>query len=625
MSLTIGSRTTAKGSRSVTSPGQQASHQGDRRGNGWDDVWDSSSDPEDATSAKNAKTLNGEAPSSEGPVSGQALRSSSYTHISPPSPSSYGPRNDWTVLDETEITEAEKIYEAERQKRLHQKENQSLDPNTASPYTGTTPTAFAKTQSLSGSNRSFGSGVAGLSKSFINIALGSASSQPPKEQNGKGKEKEKEIWPSLPQRGISTSSKRQTCGRDAIRPDIEEILRDPVHILKDPSLFSNSVLSGTSTPVDSALATPIPQGADICYSSVMPHSTEAARPPTDTPRRTRSIRSERRREKFAKVLSGKGKDRGGSVDSAELRRMAWSGIPEEFRHIAWQMLLNYLPLPSQPRLTTLARKRREYAQLVEQAFGRGMTPPDAQIWHQIEIDVPRTRPGVPLWSCEATQRSLERILYVRAMRNPASGYVQGINDLVTPFFEVFLGAYITCDPELFDVTHLPGAVLAAIEADSFWCLSKLLDGIQDNYITAQPGIHRLVRRMAELVKRIDSPLALHLEEQGVEFMQFAFRWMNCLLMREISVKCTIRMWDTYLAEGTDAFSQFHLYVCSAFLVKWSDRLKEMDFQEIIMFLQCLPTQDWQDHDIELLLSEAFVLKSVWQGAENHFTGKSVSR
>lgn len=61
-------------------------------------------------------------------------------------------------------------------------------------------------------------------------------------------------------------------------------------------------------------------------------------------------------------------------------------------------------------------------------------------------------------------------------------------------------------------------------------------------------------------------------------MQFAFRWMNCLLMREISVKCTIRMWDTYLAEGTDAFSQFHLYVCSAFLVKWSEKLKGMDFQ-----------------------------------------------
>jgi hypothetical protein len=42
------------------------------------------------------------------------------------------------------------------------------------------------------------------------------------------------------------------------------------------------------------------------------------------------------------------------------------------------------------------------------------------------------------------------------------------------------------------------------------------------------------------------------------------------------------------------------------------------YQEMIMFLQCLPTQSWGDHEIELLLSEAYVLKTVWQGAENHF-------
>jgi hypothetical protein len=32
------------------------------------------------------------------------------------------------------------------------------------------------------------------------------------------------------------------------------------------------------------------------------------------------------------------------------------------------------------------------------------------------------------------------------------------------------------------------------------------------------------------------------------------------------------------AEGGDAFSEFHLYVCLAFLVRWSDKLREMDFQ-----------------------------------------------
>lgn len=45
--------------------------------------------------------------------------------------------------------------------------------------------------------------------------------------------------------------------------------------------------------------------------------------------------------------------------------------------------------------------------------------------------------------------------------------------------------------------------MSAIEADSFWCLSRLLDGIQDNYIFAQPGIQRSVKRMAELIARID--------------------------------------------------------------------------------------------------------------------------
>jgi hypothetical protein len=177
--------------------------------------------------------------------------------------------------------------------------------------------------------------------------------------------------------------------------------------------------------------------------------------------------------------------------------------------------------------------------------GRGL---DEAIWHQISIDVPRTNPHLELYSYEATQRSLERILYVWAIRHPASGYVQGINDLVTPFWQVFLGAYIS-DPDIefgMDPGQLPKQVLDAVEADSFWCLTKLLDGIQDNYIAHQPGIQRQVASLRDLTTRIDDQLARHLQNEGVEFIQFSFRWMNCLLMREISVKNTIRMWDTYL-------------------------------------------------------------------------------
>jgi hypothetical protein len=40
---------------------------------------------------------------------------------------------------------------------------------------------------------------------------------------------------------------------------------------------------------------------------------------------------------------------------------------------------------------------------------------------------------------------MERILFIWNIRNPACGYVQGINDLVTPFLIVFLNDYVDID------------------------------------------------------------------------------------------------------------------------------------------------------------------------------------
>ncbi|KAK8139107.1 GTPase-activating protein GYP1 [Apiospora sp. TS-2023a] len=327
--------------------------------------------------------------------------------------------------------------------------------------------------------------------------------------------------------------------------------------------------------------------------------------------------------KFKKLLQAT------TISITDLRALAWGGVPEEVRAMTWQLLLSYLPTSSERRVATLERKRKEYLDGVRQAFERGGTPSsagrsrglDEAVWHQISIDVPRTNPHIELYGYEATQRSLERILYLWAIRHPASGYVQGINDLVSPFWQVFLGSYITdCNIESgMDPGQLPKAVLDAVEADSFWCLTKLLDGIQDHYIVAQPGIQRQVAALRDLTARIDSDLAKHLENEHVEFIQFSFRWMNCLLMREVSVRNTIRMWDTYLAEE-QGFSEFHLYVCAAFLVKWSSKLLKMDFQEIMMFLQALPTKDWTEKDIELLLSEAYIWQSLFKNSAAHLRG-----
>ncbi|KAI5462675.1 rab-GTPase-TBC domain-containing protein [Mariannaea sp. PMI_226] len=381
-----------------------------------------------------------------------------------------------------------------------------------------------------------------------------------------------------------------------LRPQYKDILRDPanaLHLINYPTVPANAT----------------PKEADAINSRIT------------------------RINKFKKLLQAS------SIPLPDLRALAWSGVPEEVRAMTWQLLLSYLPTNSERRVATLERKRKEYLDGVRQAFERSGTNTnsasnsnaapsgrtrglDEAIWHQISIDVPRTNPHIELYSYEATQRSLERILYVWAVRHPASGYVQGINDLVTPFWQVFLSIYIG-DPNIesgMDPGQLPRSVLDAVEADSFWCLTKLLDGIQDHYIVAQPGIQRQVAALRDLTARIDAGLSKHLEQEGVEFIQFSFRWMNCLLMREISVKNTIRMWDTYLAEE-QGFSEFHLYVCAAFLVKWSHKLVHMDFQEIMMFLQSLPTKGWTEKDIELLLSEAFIWQSLFKGSAAHLKGQ----
>ncbi|ODV85015.1 hypothetical protein CANARDRAFT_199783, partial [[Candida] arabinofermentans NRRL YB-2248] len=301
----------------------------------------------------------------------------------------------------------------------------------------------------------------------------------------------------------------------------------------------------------------------------------------------------------------------------ELKKQSWSGIPNSIRSLVWQVLLGYVATNSSTREQLLNRKRKEYINSMTQLF---QNEKDQTIWHQITIDIPRTSPSIKLYSFETTQRSLEKILYLWAIRHPASGYVQGINDLCTPFYQIFLNHYLKDDIEVenFDPKVLPKELINAIEADTYWCLTKVLDTIQDNYIHEQPGIIRQVNELRNLVKRDEPFLAQHFENEGIDFIQFSFRWMNCMLMRELKLPLIIRMWDTYISNFPTGFNQFHVYVCCAFLRRFSDELLDMDFQDMIIFLQdSSKTNDWNEDDVEMMLSEAFVWQSLYENATAH--------
>eukprot|EP01125_Pyxidicula_operculata_P005857 TRINITY_DN2047_c0_g3_i2.p1 TRINITY_DN2047_c0_g3~~TRINITY_DN2047_c0_g3_i2.p1 ORF type:complete len:288 (+),score=53.83 TRINITY_DN2047_c0_g3_i2:570-1433(+) len=278
-----------------------------------------------------------------------------------------------------------------------------------------------------------------------------------------------------------------------------------------------------------------------------------------------------------------------------------------------------MPGVKERRESTIEAKRKSYWEIANQLLSvedDQRSEYERGIYHQIMIDVPRTSPTLDLFQSPDTQKMYLRILYVWAIRHPASGYVQGINDLVTPFFSAFIEPYLSTDiSNLRDLSSVPEDVIQSIEADCYWCLSKFIDGIQDHYTFAQPGIQRMIYKLKELVQKLDAPLDKHLTNENTEYIQFAFRWMNCLLMREFPLRLVQRMWDTYLSEG-ESFAILHVYTCAAFLVRWRKELIQEVFPQIMTLIQNLPTKDWDVSDIETLLSQAYVWKVAYNQS-NH--------
>ncbi|KAH9783359.1 Rab-GAP TBC domain-containing protein [Citrus sinensis] len=203
---------------------------------------------------------------------------------------------------------------------------------------------------------------------------------------------------------------------------------------------------------------------------------------------------------------------------------------------AFGTVSGYAPPNSDRREGVLRRKRLEYFDCVAQFYDIPDTErsdDEINMLRQIAVDCPRTVPDVTFFQQVQVQKSLERILY-------------------------------TCVDD-WSISDITPEKISDIEADCYWCLSKLLDGMQDHYTFAQPGIQRLVFKLKELVRRIDEPVSKHIEEQGLEFLQFAFCWFNCVLIREIPFHLVTRLWDTYLAEG-DALPDFLVYIFASFLL-----------------------------------------------------------
>ena len=341
----------------------------------------------------------------------------------------------------------------------------------------------------------------------------------------------------------------------------------------------------------------------------------------DLPIKTLSLKDQKKSQKIEKIINQQ------FINITELKNLCWQGIPfsnNNLRAECWKFLLGFYPLNSELKKNAVQRKKDEYSEMCR-IYSNALSNPDSEMneqelktYRQIQKDVPRTMPEYPMFQNEKIKFMLTRILYIWSMRHPASGYVQGFNDLCVPFFIVFFLDFfnhITINELLNkgndDLNNIKEDNYFELETDIYYSLTKLLDRIQTNYTHNQPGIVKMIKRMELIIETVDKELYVYLKEKEIDYVQFCFRWMNCFLIREFPINLMIRLWDTYFSEE-NGFSDFHLYVCACLLLNFSEKLKQMtEFQDLIVFLQNLPTSQWSLQDIDILLAKSYSIRELY--------------
>jgi len=104
---------------------------------------------------------------------------------------------------------------------------------------------------------------------------------------------------------------------------------------------------------------------------------------------------------------------------------------------------------------------------------------------------------------------MTRLLLVWHVRHIAPGYIQVMNDMVSPFIVVFL--YENMNDLNMQTLELPkdfenrftSEIEYKIEADTYHCFGRLMNNIKDNYTQGFPGVVKEMDRMKCLIGKLD--------------------------------------------------------------------------------------------------------------------------
>ncbi|XP_020599811.1 small G protein signaling modulator 1-like isoform X2 [Phalaenopsis equestris] len=146
------------------------------------------------------------------------------------------------------------------------------------------------------------------------------------------------------------------------------------------------------------------------------------------------------------------------------------------------------------------------------------------ILHRIVVDVVRTDSQLEFYGDSKNMARMSDILAVYAWIDPATGYCQGMSDLLSPF-----------------------VVLYEDNADALWCFEMLLRRM----IEGPTGVMKQLQALWKILGRTDAVLFEHLTVIGAESLHFAFRMLLVHFRRELSFTEALFMWEMMWAADFD--------------------------------------------------------------------------
>ncbi|XP_020964185.1 small G protein signaling modulator 1 isoform X1 [Arachis ipaensis] len=141
--------------------------------------------------------------------------------------------------------------------------------------------------------------------------------------------------------------------------------------------------------------------------------------------------------------------------------------------------------------------------------------------HRIVVDVVRTDSHLEFYEDRRNLARMSDILAVYAWVDPATGYCQGMSDLLSPFVVIFED-----------------------NADAFWCFEMLLRRMRENFQMEGPTrVMKQLRAIWHILEMTDKEMFAHLAKIGAESLHFAFRMLLVLFRRELSFTESLSMWE----------------------------------------------------------------------------------